>query len=264
MREIIPNVLWIGNALDARDVKGVLAAGIGVVIDLAMEEPPIQFPRDVVYCRFPMLDGEGNSPELLRSIIDTTANFVSANQPTLVACSGGMSRSPAIVSAVMAKVQAIELDAAVERITATGPCDFSPRLWNDVSRLGEQMPKPPSTPALNLLVMRSKVPAQTVEFYEFLGLRFQEEQHGKGPVHWATQGDGVVIEIYPARSPDEADRGTRLGFELDDIKLVFASLQDQGAKIMSDLKQTQWGLRAVINDPDGRSVELVQKGEPSN
>lgn len=137
MREIIPNILWIGNAFDARDAKGVLNTGIGVVIDLAIEEPPIQFPRDVVYCRFPLLDGEGNSAALLRSAIDTTANFVSAKQPTLVACSGGMSRSPAIVSAVVAKVQSIGLAAAVERVTATGPCDFSPRLWNDVRRICE-------------------------------------------------------------------------------------------------------------------------------
>ena len=48
MRDVIPSVLWIGNAHDARDVKVVLARGIGVVIDLAIEEPPIQFPRDTV------------------------------------------------------------------------------------------------------------------------------------------------------------------------------------------------------------------------
>ena len=138
MREVIPNVLWIGNAHDARDVKGVLARGIGVVIDLAIEEPPIQFPRDIVYCRFPMLDGEGNSPALLQSAVYTTANFVNAKQPTLVACSGGMSRSPIIVSAVLAKIESLELSAAVERVTATGPCDFSPGLWNDVRRLFNQ------------------------------------------------------------------------------------------------------------------------------
>ncbi len=54
MREVIPGVFWIGNAHDARDVKRVLARGIAVVIDLAIEEPPIQFPRDIVYCRFPL------------------------------------------------------------------------------------------------------------------------------------------------------------------------------------------------------------------
>lgn len=46
MRTVIPNVLWIGNAHDARDVKDVLAREIGVVIDLAIEKPPIQLPRD--------------------------------------------------------------------------------------------------------------------------------------------------------------------------------------------------------------------------
>jgi predicted enzyme related to lactoylglutathione lyase len=257
MREIIPNVLWIGNAFDARDVKGVLAAGIGVVIDLAIEEPPIQFPRDVVYCRFPILDGDGNSPEVLRSAIDTTASFVSAKQPTLVACSGGMSRSPAIVSAAVANVQSINLVAGVEQVAKTGPCDFSPRLWNEVCRLVEQTPKPPSTPALNLLVIRSQEPARTVRFYELLGLRFQEEQHGKGPVHWAAELDGLVMEIYPAESG--VDRAPRLGFEVGNVEPILASLQDQGAEVVSDLKQTQWGLRAVVKDPDGRSVELVQK-----
>jgi predicted enzyme related to lactoylglutathione lyase len=252
MREIIPNVLWIGNALDARDVKGVLAAGIGVVIDLAMEEPPIQFPRDIVYCRFPLLDGEGNSPALLRSIIDTTANFVSDKQPTLVACSGGMSRSPAIVSAVVAKVQLIDLDTAVERVVKNGPCDFTPKLWNDVCRLVEPMPEPPSTPGLNLLVIRSQEPSRTVEFYELLGLRFQEEQHGKGPVHWAAEVDGVVMEIYPAHSPDEVDGAARLGFEVDEVESVLALLRDQGGEVVSDLKQTPWGLRAVVKDPNGR------------
>lgn len=94
MREIIPSILWIGNAQDARDIKRVLAAEFRVVIDLAIDEPAIQFPRDIVYCRFPLLDGEGNSPAILQSAIETTTNFVRDGQRTLVACSGGMSRSP--------------------------------------------------------------------------------------------------------------------------------------------------------------------------
>ena len=177
MREVIPSVLWIGNAHDARDVKRVLAHGIGVVIDLAIEEPPIQFPRDIVYCRFPLLDGDGNSPALLQSAIDTTANFVIAEQPTLVACSGGMSRSPAIVSAVLAKIESLEPSAAVQRVTATEPYDFSPGLWNDVRRLFERE-CPSSTSRLNLIVIRSLEPSRTVQFYRMLGMDFQEEQHG--------------------------------------------------------------------------------------
>ena len=39
MREVIPGVLWIGNALEARDVRRVLDLELQAVIDLAMEEP---------------------------------------------------------------------------------------------------------------------------------------------------------------------------------------------------------------------------------
>ena len=258
MREVIPNVLWIGNAHDARDVKGVLARGIGVVIDLAIEEPPIQFPRDIVYCRFPLLDGEGNSPALLQSAVYTTANFVNAKQPTLVACSGGMSRSPIIVSAVLAKIESLELSAAVERVTATGPCDFSPGLWNDVQKLLSQR-KPSSPSRLNLIVIRSLEPGRTVAFYQMLGMSFQEEQHGSGPVHWAADVDGVVLEIYPAKSTDEVDATTRLGFNVNDAVFVLNTLRLSDVEIISDLKQTKWGLRAVVRDSDGRTVELVQR-----
>lgn len=118
-----------------------------------------------------------------------------------------------------------------------------------------------TTPRLNLLVIRSEAPAQTVGFYELLGLRFQEEQHGKGPIHWAAEVDGVVMEIYPAHSPEEVDGATRLGFEVAEGESVLALLRDQGVEVVNDLKQTHWGLRAVVKDPEGRSVELMQVRE---
>lgn len=118
-----------------------------------------------------------------------------------------------------------------------------------------------TAPRLNLLVIRSEAPVETVSFYELLGLSFQEEQHGNGPVHWAAEVYGAVVEIYPARSPDEVDDATRLGFEVDEVETIIDSLRDQGVEVVSDLKQTQWGLRAVVKDPDGRSVELVGRGE---
>jgi predicted enzyme related to lactoylglutathione lyase len=116
-----------------------------------------------------------------------------------------------------------------------------------------------TTPRVNLLVIRSEAPIQTVGFYELLGLRFEEEQHGKGPIHWAAEVDGAVMEIYPAHSPDQIGEATRIGFEVDGVESVLALLRDQGVEIVSGLKQTQWGLRAVVKDPDGRTVELMQK-----
>ncbi|QDT96440.1 dual specificity protein phosphatase family protein [Gimesia aquarii] len=137
MREIIPQTLWIGNARDARDVKGVLDLGISAIIDLAMEEPPITFPREIVYCRLPLIDGEENHPPVLQTAIETLMRFIQVEEPTLVACSGGMSRSPAIVAAALSKINAISFDQTIKQIAATGPCDVAPGLWNEIQALLE-------------------------------------------------------------------------------------------------------------------------------
>ncbi|MHB8954457.1 MAG: dual specificity protein phosphatase family protein [Pirellulaceae bacterium] len=133
MREVIPSELWIGNALDARDIRGVLGYGIAVIIDLAIEEPPIQYPRDIVYCRFPMIDGAGNESTILRAAVETVAHFMASGTPTLVACGAGMSRSPAIVAAAIAKTKRISLMDALAKLTAGQPHDVSPGLLQDIA-----------------------------------------------------------------------------------------------------------------------------------
>ena len=135
MREIIPNVLWIGNAFDARNIKAVMDAGFQIVVDLAIEEPHIQHPREVASCRFPLLDGEGNSAALIMAVIDLIVSCVNAQTKTLVACSGGMSRSLLIASAVVAQVKSIDLDDAIRQVTRAGPCDISPNLYDALRRL---------------------------------------------------------------------------------------------------------------------------------
>ena len=86
MRSIIPDLLFIGNARDARDVRAVLSFGVQAVVDLAANEPAIQYPRDIAYCRFPLTDGTGNDPAILRLAVSTTAEFIQAKIPVLVAC----------------------------------------------------------------------------------------------------------------------------------------------------------------------------------
>jgi len=61
--------LWLGNARDGRDLRAILDAGIQAVVDLAFEEPPAVLVRELTYCRFPLLDGAGNPPWLLRAAV---------------------------------------------------------------------------------------------------------------------------------------------------------------------------------------------------
>ncbi len=133
MREVIPARLWIGNAVDARDVRRVLGCGIAAIIDLAIEEPPIQFPRDTVYCRFPLIDGAGNSTIVLRAAVELVAHCIVSGIPTLVACGAGMSRSPAIVAAAMAKNERRPLREVLAELTAGQPHDVSPGLLHDIA-----------------------------------------------------------------------------------------------------------------------------------
>ena len=132
MRQVADLPLWIGTARDARDIRGVLDLGIEAVVDLAMDEPPIPTTRELVYLRFPLVDGEGNPPWLLRLAVDAVIGLLTAGVSTLVACSAGASRSPAVAAMAMAKWQRIRPQEALTRI---GHGDVSPALWREVVKL---------------------------------------------------------------------------------------------------------------------------------
>ena len=65
MLEVIPDRLWLGNFSQLRDARSLFDLQIKAVVDLAHEELPAQLPREISYLRFPLIDGGGNSPELI-------------------------------------------------------------------------------------------------------------------------------------------------------------------------------------------------------
>lgn len=132
MREVRPGTLWIGNAFDARDMTRLYVAGVEAVIDLAMEEPPCSLPREMVYGRFPLVDGDGNPPAVIGAAINMTTTFLRANTPLLIACGGGMSRAPAIAAAALAIAEGANPDDTLRHIAALGPHDVSPALWAEI------------------------------------------------------------------------------------------------------------------------------------
>lgn len=88
--------------------------------------------------------------------------------------------------------------------------------------------------SLNLLVLRCKDLQASKRFYEDLGIQFEKEQHGNGPIHYAAVFSGFVFELYPAET--QATDYTRLGFS-----------------------STQFAESIVLTDPDGRKVEISPK-----
>jgi hypothetical protein len=138
MHQVQPLRLWLGHAGDGRDVRRILDCGIQAVVQVAAEEPVVELPRDLIYCRFPLVDGPGNDTKLLQLAIATVANLLEKKVPTLVFCGAGLSRSPAIAAAAMALVLRQSPDECLTRATEHFPADVSPALWEEVKGLCNQ------------------------------------------------------------------------------------------------------------------------------
>ena len=132
MRAVSSYSLWIGNTGDVRRVTELIEHGIVAVIDLAANEAVAVLPREFVYCRFPLLDGAGNERWMLRAAIETISGLLRDNVPTLVACSAGMSRSPALAAAAIAQLESRDPNECLIACVEGGPADVSPLLWRDV------------------------------------------------------------------------------------------------------------------------------------
>ena len=117
------------------------------------------------------------------------------------------------------------------------------------------------SPQLNLLVLRVDDVDRSRTFYESLGLMFVAERHGNGPEHFSSTLGETVLELYP-RSSAGAISTIRLGFAVDDLASVQARAVTCGG-VEKSAQSTLWGLRAVLIDPDGNRVVVVQRTRAS-
>jgi protein-tyrosine phosphatase len=132
MTHIEPYPLWLGHEGDGRDFRRLFGAGIQAVVQLAIEVLPLQPPRELTYLRFPLYDGPGNDPELLALTINTLAGLLRAGTPTLVCCSAGMRRTPAVAAAALFGAHGGSPEEWLEQIARQHPTDVSPAFWEEV------------------------------------------------------------------------------------------------------------------------------------
>jgi protein-tyrosine phosphatase len=135
MNQIKPYPLWLGHAGDSRDFRPILDAGIQALVDLSREGPPFEPPRDLIYCRFPLLDGVGNEEGLLSLAISTLATLIARRIPTLVCSNLGLSRSPAITAAALALAHHEAPEDCLQRVAQEHHSDVSPGLWTEITHL---------------------------------------------------------------------------------------------------------------------------------
>ena len=110
----------------------------------------------------------------------------------------------------------------------------------------------------NLLVIKTDQLETTRQFYQSIGIQFQKHQHGKGPVHYAAEMGPLVFEIYPLSDRQSlVDSSTRLGFTVSQLDKLIAALPED--IVLKSPYQAEWGYQAIVQDPDGRKIELTQR-----
>jgi hypothetical protein len=135
MNQILPYPLWLGHAGESRDFKKVFDLGVKVIVQLAAEEPSLQTPRELVFCRFPLLDGPGNRAELLFLAVSTVATLVKMRVLTLVTSGAGISRCPAVAAAALSMVHHEPPETYLEKVLEHHPGDVSPGFWQEITSL---------------------------------------------------------------------------------------------------------------------------------
>jgi len=112
---------------------------------------------------------------------------------------------------------------------------------------------------MRLLVIRTPDIERLSKFYTLLGLTFDYHKHDKSPYHYSATIDKTVIEIYPlTKTQTEPDKSLRLGFSLDSFEETIDLLKQQGIIFTSDVEKTEFGIMVIIEDPDGRKIELYK------
>jgi protein-tyrosine phosphatase len=133
MNQILPHLLWLGHAGDGRAFRKLFDADIKAVVELAAEEPSSPVPRELFYCRIPLLDGLDNNPDWLFLALTTVASLLRRRVPTLVCCGAGRSRSPAIAAAALALAHDLTPEECLQRVAERHPSDVSPGLWKEIT-----------------------------------------------------------------------------------------------------------------------------------
>lgn len=113
---------------------------------------------------------------------------------------------------------------------------------------------------IKLIVVRTSDIKALADFYSEFGLAFEYHKHGNSPYHYSSTIDKTVLEIYPlTKSQTAPDKSLRLGFSIDNFETIVANLKENGTIFISEPGQTDFGFMTIVEDPDGRKIELYKK-----
>ncbi|RAJ06583.1 hypothetical protein LX64_01710 [Chitinophaga skermanii] len=111
---------------------------------------------------------------------------------------------------------------------------------------------------LQYIVLRTNQLHAQATFYTQLGLQLEYRQHGNGALHYASKSN-PFFQIHPLLPNMQVDKSTRLGFFVSNLDELVKQLVIKGRTIVQGPKHLPWGYSAIVEDLDGRQVELTQR-----
>ncbi|WP_338739398.1 dual specificity protein phosphatase [Haloplanus salilacus] len=120
MEEVAQN-LFVGTAADATDESTLRAHEIEVIVSLTATNHAGNVPAELTLVEVPMMDGPQNSQDAFETAVDAVVSQLAAGEKTLLHCSAGASRSPAVAAAALALHRDSELEAAFQQILTRRP-----------------------------------------------------------------------------------------------------------------------------------------------
>jgi len=107
-----------------------------------------------------------------------------------------------------------------------------------------------------LLVIRVRDLGENLNFYSQLGISFQKEKHGKGPVHYSAELSGMVFELYPCRE-NESVSNIRFGIKIKKADSLATEIK-KWVENETDMAYSDYDGNEVfvVTDPDKRKIEV--------
>lgn len=112
---------------------------------------------------------------------------------------------------------------------------------------------------ISSLVLYALDVTATAEFYRQLGVEF----HPAGPGRLVADVSGCRFAIAPSSTGDTARQGgagtVMPGIDVASVDTVIGRVVTAGGTVLRAAETLDWGRRAVLSDPDGRAVEIVER-----
>lgn len=99
-----------------------------------------------------------------------------------------------------------------------------------------------------------------LDFYRIIGFQFKAVKVEKGSEVYRAAHDGVEFSLYSIKNKDNSQIPTmQLGFRITDLEKNVTQLEKiQGVVCILGPTEMPDGKKAIILDPDGHSIELIQ------